>query len=459
MYRREGRSLSSHRATSTPNSSSLFDFSSVPSLPAFPSAPSPYTPATVPAFSMDSEVYRGVDFSSSILTTDTLSSSSSYPAFQDMDSSLSPSSSSSSSSLKGKDLSIPTLIPSLSFPLPSPTAAGPFSVPSSPAFLERYTTFYAAVTDAAALLQALSALFTSSHIDHTVDERKHKICASLLCPLMSALSIGFIVRLYRADSGGLLVEVQRRDGCVVVFNKAWAMLHAHCRANGLVDRLYDDRAERDYQEAGPTAPPIAGSLCRPDMNVRHNPQSSLLPLPPTPSRLPAYGLDATAFGILTNMVDNGDIVQQRDALRLIALSVLSSPSSVSSSPLLNLIPRWSLHPTAPLDDERATQLARLMLIVTQREQTNPRAFIHQCLHPLLSLLREGVDQGEMTLLRLRCVRYLVATLAGLSVTGAAELSEVVSGEDRRVLEKCAEMSDDSIRGDSRKVLERLDLVC
>ena len=67
--------------------------------------------------------------------------------------------------------------------------------------------------------------------------------------------------------------------------------------------------------------------------------------------------------------------------------------------------------------------------------------------------------GEMSLVRLRCVRYLVATLGELSVRGAVELSGMVGGEERKVLEACAAMSDESIQQDSRKVLDRLHQVC
>jgi hypothetical protein len=314
----------------------------------------------------------------------------------------------------------------------------------------------------------------SSHdVDHTVYPQKHKIAVSFLCPLLSALSIIFYVRLYASAQHPqlILVEGQRRDGCCVGFHHIWARFVSYARAAGLVHSVYESKdgclaagAEEEEADSRVSFCQLAGAHLE-AAPVSGVPEAASMCSDPT-SSLPGFTADTSAFSILTNLVDHGDIAQQRDALRLLSLSLLSSPPTSDTLPYLSLISRWSHSHTD--DDERVTQLARLILILTQRSSSSSSSsssfsvseFITACAADLFSLLEGSVrdEDEELSMGRMRGVRYLLATLSLLSMKGGGVLAEVVREEEKRVLERCAEMKDATIQQDSRAVLQRLSLV-
>jgi len=357
-------------------------------------------------------------------------------------------------------------------PLSSPASSPSSSVlPAEPSYVERYTSFYSA-TPPPELLATLSSVLSARHIDHTVCPGKHKLVVSFLCPLLSSLSVQFHIRLYasalRPDL--VIVEGQRREGCCVTFHHFWARLVSICKAAGLVHSLYEEKerngagqAEGVEEEEDSTV-----EFCKlaTGLSMASAVSAPSVCTDPETSSVSRFTCDNSAFSILINLVDHGDISQQRDALRLLSLSLLSSPPTCDTVPYLALISRWAHSHTE--DDERVTQLARLMLILTQRSSSSSSSssdvsqFITECAADLFSLLCGSVSTAEaeqLSFIRLRGVRYLLATLSLLSVKGGEVLAEKVQEEERRVLERCTEFKDATIQHDSRAVLHRLSLVC
>jgi len=166
-------------------------------------------------------------------------------------------------------------------------------------------------------------------------------------------------------------------------------------------------------------------------------------------------------------------MQQRDALRLLSLSLLSSPSaSTQCQSFLSRFARWAapVHTAASatsaastctsLDDERTAQLARLMLICTQMGNTD--AFARQCAHSLFELLDELVQQppSAMSMSRVRGLRCLLQVVGQLCrAEGGQVLVPYVGSHERAVLERCAGMPDVAIQQESKAVLLRLGRVC
>jgi hypothetical protein len=304
-------------------------------------------------------------------------------------------------------------------------------------------------------------MFKSDSVDHTVYPNKHKIVASFLCPRFSALSVTFNVRLYASalQPNLLVVEGQRREGCPVTFHPAWTRIVGQARLAGLVHSLYEARAGMDEEEDADSRV----DFCQLATGLVGPSSPALNPKPE--ASLPSFAVDTSAFSILSNLVDHGDISQQRDALRLLSLSLMSSAPPCDFLPYLSLISRWSHSHTE--DDERVTQLARLMLILTQKSSghlassSSLAQFITACAADLFSLLEGSVrkEDEELSMGRTRGVRYLLATLSLLSVKGGGMFAEVVQQDERRLLERCAEMKDATIQQDSRAVLQRLSLVC
>ena len=504
-------------AASYSASSSLYNFSSYPSY-----APPSSSSASSLASELDGAVYRGIDHSSSIFATPPSPPSSAAAALSlhDFDSALDSSHAStlghlsssasafashysvasSSHSRAQKKLDIPafaslTDLSASDFPLPFESAVTaapapkptPIVVSSEPSYLERYTSFYSA-TPAEQLLPSLSSLLAAHHIDHSLVREKAKLVVSFQCPFLSALTVTFMLRLYRSNARPdvLIVEGQRREGCVVAFHHVWDRLVKASRENGLCDGLVEEAPERvsDCDSgSGSEASTVAGVLgmCSLLGNTAAA-SSAALPqssshqsTPATPSApatpLPSFQLDASSSAILTNLVDNGDILQQRDALRLLSLSLLSSPSaSTQCNSFLARIARWatpapvasssSSHSSSPvclLDDERTAQLARLMLICTQNCNTD--AFVGQCARSLFELLDELVVRQPaeaMSLCRMRGLRSLLQVLSQLTSTeGGRVLQPFVGRHERAVLEQCAAMPDEAVKQESRAVLQGL----
>ena len=462
-----------------------------------------------------SPTYRGLDQSSSIFALPahpSLSMSTAALSLDDFDAlhssafdssyaSHSASASSLSASHSSKKLDIPSFatlndlsasdFPSPLSPVPVAAAAAaaapsPVHVPSEPSYLERYTSFYSSMP-AEQLLTALTSLLTASHIDHTLSRSKAKLVVSFQCPFLSSLSVTFILRLYRSAvrPNMLVVEGQRREGCVVAFHHVWDRLVKEAKANGLCTGLVEE-SERDSTSNDDEACMAAGVLGMCTLLGNHAAvESSPHPLSSASSSgtstststssanqgLPSFQLDAAASAILSNLVDTGDIMQQRDALRLLSLSLLSSPSaSTQCQSFLSRIARWasppsaasssssssSSSPAAYLDDERTAQLARLMLICTQIGSTD--AFARQCCQSLFELLDELVQQppSAMSMSRVRGLRCLLQVVGQLCrAEGGRVLVPYVGSHERAVLERCAGMPDAAIQEESKAVLQRL----
>ena len=481
-------------------SSSLFNFSSYPA----------YIPPSVAlASELDaSSVYRGIDHSSSIFALPPQSSArtaafsldlfDSTAAFDSSDAASTASSpyAPAAHSQHSKKLDIPAFatltdlsasdfppvpLPATSTSTPSqPRPLSPLTVSSEPAYLERYTSFYSS-TPAEQLLTGLTSLLTAHHIDHTLSRSKAKLVVSFQCPFLSSLTVTFIMRLYRSTSrpNTLIVEGQRREGCVVAFHHVWDRLVKACNANGLCTGMVEEGQKLSGSDSDSEASVTSGVLgiCSllgnkaAAVSTAH-PLSSSSPSPTTSAStpsLPTFQLDASASAILSNLVDNGDITQQRDALRLLSLSLLSSPSASSQcQSFLSRIARWASPASAPsssaassasaacLDDERTAQLARLMLICSQFGGTD--AFVRQCAHSLFELLESLSRQpaSGMSMCRLRGLRCLLQVVGELCrADGGRVLVPYVGSQERAVLERCAGMHDEAVQQESRAVLQRL----
>ena len=503
----------SSRIVSHYSSSALFDFSaSSPSTSSF--FPPPFSSSSSSSSSQalslnETDVYRALDFSSPVMsipsssfhfTSASAPPSAPAPWFDLDDAGVSSSDASSRyhrQQLQQEQRSHKTELPQLSdvlspasssssfaSPLSSPSTSTSSSssssssasslspdLPAEPSYLERYSSFYSACSPTS-LLSSISSLLRGHNVDHTVHSGKHKIVASFLCPLLSSLSVFFHVHLYASALHPQLVVVegQRREGDCVAFHHMWSRFVAESRKAGLVHSLYEERPAAPGMTAElDEAEDYTVDLCKlvggsEQAQQAHQQEQSADSSSAEPE-IPSFTADKSAFSILTNLVDNGDINQQRDALRLLALSLMSAPASCDMLPYLSLISRWSHRHTE--DDERVTQLARLMLILTQRSAAAADSslplnkFITATAADLFSLLHGSVKDDasqQLSMGRLRGVRYLLATLSLLSVKGGGVLAEVVQQDERKLLERCAEMKDATIQQDSRAVLQRLSLV-
>ena len=368
---------------------------------------------------------------------------------------------------------------------PSASPRSPVCVSSEPSYLERYTSFYSS-TPAEPLLTALTAMLASHHIDHTLCRSKAKLVVSFQCPFLSSLTVSFVVRVYQSASRAdtLIVEGQRREGCVVAFHHVWERLVKECKAKGVCTGMVEE-SEKNLSDSDCDDSTVSGGVLGICSLLGNNAAAACAPHPlssasspaassSSTSGLPSFQLDAAASAILSNLVDNGDIMQQRDALRLLSLSLVSSPSaSTQCQSFLSRIARWaSPAPTtassisssstsssassACLDDERTAQLARLMLICTQLGSTD--AFVRQCAHSLFELLDELVRQSPsaMSMCRLRGLRCLLQVVGQLCrAEGGRVLVPYVGSHERAVLEQCAGMADEAVQQESREVLQRL----
>ena len=364
-----------------------------------------------------------------------------------------------------------------------PTArvpSSPVHVSSEPSYLERYTSFYSS-TPADKLLTTLSTTLTTHHIDHTLCRFKAKLCVSFQCPMLSSLTVSFILRLYRSATrpNTLIVEGQRREGCVVAFHHVWGRLVSECKALGLCTGLVEEAQKETSNDASSSEAGGVLGMCS-LLGSKASATSPMHPLssassptaatstPNTPA-LPCFQLDASASAILSGLVDNGDICQQRDALRLLSLSLgqSTSPSvAAQCQTFLSSIARWaapatdaSSSSTACVDDERTAQLARLMLVCSQKGSTD--AFVHQCAQSLFSLLDELVVRqppADMSMCRMRGLRCLLQVVRQLC---CAEGGRVMarSHDVLAVLERCATIPDAAVQKESKDVLQRLAQAC
>jgi len=348
-----------------------------------------------------------------------------------------------STSAIGSVASLASISDLASLESPAPVAAQ-LTVPPAE-YIEPYTSFYSRARPQV-LMDCISSFLTSLSIDFEFHNDKSKFIISFLCPVFSALSISFNIRLFSSphDRDSIICEAQRRQGCVMGFNCLWSRIVNHIKQLGLIQKEFE-------QIPFPSqAPEVNRDLHHIASVTRDLPSLSLQ-------------LDDQSFELLRSLVTEGSAEQQCDALRLLCqgMAQLESSSSSQHLPALIKLVRVCLQEAQNsrhgFYDEKAAQVTRLVarLLDAPDQHTLHRSAALELVPALIGLL--AVVLSELTLTRIKIVRFIIGILSSLTSDRdcAQSIKQSLDANDLSVLDRCCTLKDQEVARLALTISQRL----
>jgi hypothetical protein len=288
-----------------------------------------------------------------------------------------------------------------------------------PFYVEKYTCFVSR-TAPADLMDAIAKIFVSTNVDHETVASKHKM-KGLAYDAERAAQCSFRVQLFQGEKKEeVVVEFQRRSGCVVNF---------HAFFNRTLDILGSEHVVCMYGE-----PEKAFAPKETENTVKSTSTSTTTPAPkpkPKPEPVDLVGdlvLDTATCQALFAMANSNNCDVQREALKVLAAAASKSVNQISlvenhdTTDLVAL-----LEVTMSSRDDEVRRCASLFLTNLCKQEAIRSVVANKLLEVML-----GELDAPGNLNNRETKRHVAAALACISDTHARELPTDLSALKRYV---------------------------